>query len=324
MRLLVLGGTSWLGGAVAAEAVDRGWEVTCLARGESGTVPPGATLVPSDRWKPGAYDGLPEFDAAVEVSWQPELVRSALAAVAAAHWVYVSSISVYADSADAASTELLPAWDGTGEAAIESYGGAKVACEEAFAAALDSSRYAVARAGLIGGYGDLSDRLGYWPARIDAVKGGRTDVLVPDPLSGPVQVIDVLDLASWLVHCAEHRVSGTYDAVGPHSSLLEVLDASSAATDTAPRYVVAGQEVLEAAGVRPWSGPESLPLWAPGLEGLMRRDPGPATAQGLVLRPVSDTVIAALRWEREQGQGRPRRSGLSAEREAELLVMLSR
>lgn len=323
MRLLVLGGTSWLGGAVAAEAVARGWDVTCLARGESGTVPAGATLVRADRWQPGAYDALPAFDAAIEVSWQPELVRSALAAVDATHWVYVSSISVYADPVDPGSTELLPAWTGTGTATIESYGEAKVACEEAYSAALDTARFAVARAGLIGGYGDLSDRLGYWPARIDAARDAYVDVLVPDPTSAPVQVIDVLDLASWLGHSARERVSGVYDAVGPHSTLQEVLDASADATGTIPRYVSVGAEALEAGGVRPWSGPESLPLWGPGLEGFMRRDAEPAVAQGLVLRSVADTVVAALRWERELGIDRTRRSGLSRERETAVLESLA-
>jgi 2'-hydroxyisoflavone reductase len=322
MRLLLLGGTSWLGGAVATSAVARGHEVTCLARGASGTVPPGATLVPADRWQPGAYDGLPDFDAAIEVSWQPELVRSAVEAVRADHWVYVSSISVYAED-DARVPHvnmgnLLPAWQGTGQATPEVYGEAKVACEVAYAA---SPSVMIARAGLIGGYGDKSDRVGYWPARIDAARADRQSVLVP-PATTPVQVIDVLDLAEWLVHCAVSRVTGVFDAVGQQSTFQQVVEASVQAAGTSPTYVEASSAQLEAAGVRPWSGADSLPLWAPELAGQMRRSSAAAEAAGLRLRPLTQTVADALRWERELGIDRARVSGLSPERESDVIKLL--
>ncbi|HSV38526.1 MAG TPA: oxidoreductase [Nocardioidaceae bacterium] len=320
MRLLVLGGTSWLGGAVAEEAVAHGWDVTCLARGESGAVPAGATLMAADRWQPRAYDGLPEFDAAVEVSWQPELVRTALASVRATHWVYVSSISAYADGSSA--NELLPAWAGTGLASREVYGEAKVACEEAYLAALPVERTLIARVGLIGGYGDRSDRLGYWPARIASAVGARREVLVPEPTSGAVQVIDVLDLAQWLVLGAQTRVSGVFDVVGREASLQDVLDASVRAAGADPLFVPAAAEQLLAAGVRPWMGPESLPLWVPSDGAELSRDNSAAQAAGLVLRPLEATVSAALRWERELGLDRERTSGLSAEREIAILGSL--
>jgi len=323
MRLLVLGGTSWLGGAVATHAVASGHEVTCLARGESGAVPPGATLVPSDRWLPGAYGGLPAFDAAVEVSWQPELVRSALAAVRADHWVYVSSVSVYADRAQVSHGtmgNLLQEWRGEGEATREVYGEAKLACERAFA----GRPVAIARAGLIGGYGDRTDRLGYWPARLDAARDGRERVLVPSPTTSPVQVIDVLDLAAWLVHCAASAVTGTFDAVGPRTTLQEVLDASAGATGTTPTYVTATAEQLVAAGVGAWMGPESLPLWVgdPALADVMTRSTADAEAAGLSQRPMAATIQDALRWERELGIDRERTSGLSPERETAVLESL--
>ena len=205
MRLLVLGGTSWLGGAVAAAGVAAGHEVTCLARGASGSVPAGATLVPANRGSLSAYDELGHFDAAIEVSWQPSFVAGALQHVRADHWVYVSSVSVYSDRASVAHGtvgKLLPEWSGTGTATREVYGEAKVACEKAYERALPASSYAVARAGLIGGYGDLTDRLGYWPGRVALAEGARRRVLVPAPTSTSVQVIDVLDLAAWLLHCA--------------------------------------------------------------------------------------------------------------------------
>ncbi len=322
MRLLVLGGTSWLGGAVAAAGVAAGHEVTCLARGASGSVPAGATLVPANRGSLSAYDELGHFDAAIEVSWQPSFVAGALQHVRADHWVYVSSVSVYSDRASVAHGtvgKLLPEWSGTGIATREVYGEAKVACEKAYERALPASSYAVARAGLIGGYGDLTDRLGYWPGRVALAEGARRRVLVPAPTSTSVQVIDVLDLAAWLLHCATARVSGVYDAVGPHTTLQDVLDTSAAAAGTSPELVPVDGDRLIAAGVNPWMGPDSLPLWAPALGDFMSRSVAEAEAAGLLLRPVAETVADALRWERELGLTRERSSGLSPALEDQVL-----
>ena len=326
LRLLVLGGTSWLGGTVASLALGRGHEVTCLARGESGTVPPGAHHVRADRRQPDAYDAVSsdEWDAVVDVSWQPELVRSALAALArrTRHWVYVSSVSVYADHATPAADEsatLLPTWSGSGEAAGEEYGEAKVSCETACAELLDPAALLTARAGLIVGYGDRSDRFGYWPARFArAVDGER--ILAP-PKGMPVQVIDVVDLAAWLVRAAEHRIWGTYDAVGPSLTFEEVADSCAAAVGVEPELVSPEEEWLRSAAVTPWAGPESLPLWLPltSHAGMAARAGKRARAAGLMPRPLEETVEDCLRWEREQGLDRGRRAGLTPEREADLL-----
>ena len=324
-RILVLGGTSWLGSAVASLAVERGHRVTCLARGESGTVPVGAAHVRSDRWAPGAYDEVADrdWDAVVDVSWQPELVRSALDALAkrSGHWVYVSSISVYADHVTPGADEsaaVVDPWSGSGEVGLEVYGGAKVSCETSCRTALDSERLLVARSGLIVGYGDRSDRFGYWPARFARAVDGEEILAAPPDTA--VQVIDVVDLARWLVDSAERQTAGTFDAVGQSGTFAEVADTCGAVTGTRPTLVNPAEAWLQTAGVEPWAGPESLPLWLPaGYDGHSRRSGRAARDAGLVTRPLRDSVADALRWETECGLSRPRRAGLSLEREAELL-----
>ena len=329
LDLLVLGGTSWLGGAVARSALDRGHRVTCLARGEAGEPPAGVTWARADRAGGAAYDevGDRDWDGVVDVSWQPHFVRRALEALAprARHWVYVSSASVYADDATPHTDErgsLHPAHAGEGPVDAEAYGPAKVACEEACRAALAEDDLLLARAGLIGGYGDRSDRLGYWPARVARAADGEP-VLVP-PLDTPVQVVDVEDLASWLVAAVERRTAGTFNAVGDETTLAAVLDACSVAAERRPRFVEAPGEWLAEEGVQPWTGAESLPLWLPLPEyaGFATRRNDAARQAELRLRPLEQTVSATLLWEREQGLDRSRRAGLTPEREAELLAAL--
>ena len=213
LDLLVLGGTSWLGGAVARTALERGHRVTCLARGEAGTPPDGVAWVRADRSTVTAYDEVADrdWDAVVDVSWQPDFVRSALTALGhrTGHWVYVSSCSVYSDDSTPDTGEdaaVHPPHEGSGPVSMEQYGPAKVACEQACLDTMGADHTAVARAGLIAGYGDRSDRLGYWPARIDRAADDGEPVLVP-PRDTPLQVIDVEDLAQWLVHLAEHRTA---------------------------------------------------------------------------------------------------------------------
>jgi nucleoside-diphosphate-sugar epimerase len=323
MKILVLGGTVFLSKAITAEAVRRGHDVVCAARGASGGVPEGARLIPIDRNKPGAFDQLAgeQFDSVIDVSkYSVNWVRDALEAFGhtTPHWTFVSSISVYADHSTL-NNELLPPLedDPAAEFSSERYGSVKVASENAVREAV-AGREFIVRAGLITGPDDPTDRFGYWPARM--AQGGR--VVVPDSPDLALQHIDVRDLAQWIVFAAEERVTGTYDATGPAVPFqlgIGEIAGATAAPDT--QLVSVPESVLETLGVNPWSGPRSIPLWLPQDWAKMTgRDVSAALANGLRTRPMAETALDSLEYERGLGLDRPRKAGLTPGEEAEILT----
>jgi 2'-hydroxyisoflavone reductase len=319
---LVLGGTSWLGGQIVVEAVTRGHDVTCLARGESGTAPSAARFVRADRSRPGAYDDVRDgrWDVVVDVSRQPGHVRSAVEALGpvADHWAFVSTGSVYADQSVALheGSPLLEPLDGD-EADAERYGEGKVACE---AAVRTLAQHLVVRAGLIGGPGDRSDRLGYYVSRF--ALAADEPVLVPDVAGQPMQVVDVRDLAQWVVRSAEDRTTGVVHGVGEPTTVGELVDLSAEVAGFRGERVVRDEGWLHAHDVEEWMGPRSLPLWLPASHhGMGMMADSRALELGLRRRPLVETVRDTLVDERERGLDRERRAGLSR---AEELALISR
>ncbi|MBN9759152.1 putative reductase [Pseudonocardia sp. Ae406_Ps2] len=333
MRILVLGGTVFLSRAVAAAALAAGHAVTCVSRGVSGAPPDGAEAVIADRSRPGALAAALHgrtFDAVVDVAtMSAPWVRDALDALHGrfGHWTFVSSVNAYADlslrGGTVAQPTLAPLHGRPDEELAKRdpdvYGAAKVASEQAVRERA-GDRAHVVRGGLMCGHGDLSDRYGYWADRF--ARGGR--VVVPDVPAQPMQLVDVDDLAAWIVACAADGTTGTHDGAGPRSTLDRVLAETAAAVGADDLELVRIPEpTLAEQGVGIWAGPRSLPLRLPEeLWGMVDRDVTTTLAAGLTPRPLADTARAALAWDRGLGAGRERRAGLTDAEERAVLRAL--
>jgi len=319
MRILILGGSQFLGRAIASHACAAGHDVTCAARGLAGPIAAGARLIRIDR---DVADGLAPltgetFDAVVDVSRHPGQVRRAVAALKrpGVHWTFVSTISVYADNripgqrADTAPLREPVSMD-IEHSTDAIYGGAKVACEQAV-----GDNAFICRAGLIAGPEDTTGRFAYWPARL--ARGG--EVLAPGSPDDAVQFIDVRDLAQWIVHAAEVRLTGIYDGIGPLRTRGEFLVECAAALNASCTFTWVDRAFLEAHDVRRWAGPRSLPLWLPlpDFAGFMTRDPSPAREAGLNSRSVAVTARDTLEWLRTSNGPVV---GLTAEDERDVLA----
>jgi 2'-hydroxyisoflavone reductase len=330
MKLLVLGGTKFLGRAVVEEALARDHDVTLFNRGNTNP-----ELFPDLEKLRGDRDGDLRalegrtWDAVVDPSgFVPRLVRASAELLRqSGHYVFVSSISVYAGppftrfDEDAPLAELD---DPATEDVPEHYGGLKAACERVVSE-LFPGRSTLVRAGLIVGPHDPTDRFTYWPVRIAA--GGI--VLAPGRPERRWQFVDVRDLGAWIVRCAEERVAGAYNATGPEPPVTagDVLETCRSVSGSDAELVWVRDDFLVEREVGEWM---EVPLWT-AEHGEFGRfhdwDPSRAVAAGLRFRPLADTVRDTLRWASAHGRrgdgtqamGGTEGVGLAVEKERALL-----
>jgi 2'-hydroxyisoflavone reductase len=339
-RILILGGTGFLGPALITAVLERGHELTLFnsgttearreASGRDSVVPEGVEVLLGNRdpeltaddrrlrglseeeraeqADPDSPKGLTtlegrEWDAVIDTSgYWPRIVRASaeLLAPRVKQYVFISSISVYASSAEVGQDEggeLLSLEDPTSEdfgPSFENYGGGKAMCEAAAEAAMPG-RVTNVRPGFIVGPRDTSRRYGYWPWRI--ARGG--EVLVPGSAADPVQLIDVRDLAEWIVRCVEAGHVGPYNATGPVPAMTwgEMLTACAEGTGAEADFCFADAGFLAERGL-------GYPIWVPPsgeTAGFHRVDVSRAVAAGLTFRPHAETARDTLAWMRGLG-----------------------
>jgi len=312
MKLLVLGGTRFLGRHVVEAAMARGHAVTIFTRGRS-AVPWGSRVeaIAGDR-DPAIAPGLQalgegQWDAVIDTSgYVPRVVgaSAALLAPRVGRYLFVSSVSVYAHSDRPGLTETAEVAtldDPANEDIPKNYGALKAACEAAVSEAF-GARASHVRPGLIVGPFDATDRFGYWVARFvhPHLLGARPDrAVVPAPRERPVQFIDARDLAQWMVDLVERDTSGTFNACSPAGqwTMGDLVDAlvDGASASPAPAWIPDAR--LAAHGVQPWIG---LPLWLPASEpdsaGFLAIDASRAHDAGLATRPLDRTIADTAAW----------------------------
>ncbi|MEU0194122.1 NAD-dependent epimerase/dehydratase family protein [Streptomyces afghaniensis] len=332
MRLLMLGGTEFMGRAVVEAALLRGWEVTVFHRGRH-EAPPGVRSLLGDRTTPGGLAALAEdpgeWDVVVDTwSAAPRAVRDAarLLRGRARRYVYVSSCSVYAWAPPAGYGEDAPLVEGaSADAEQTAYAQDKLGGELAVLDAFGEDRSVLARSGLILGPYENIGRLPWWLAR--TARGGP--VPAPGPRDLPLQYVDVRDLAEWLLHAAERELSGPYNLVSPqgHTTMGELLDTCVRVTGGAAELRWTEPEVILQAGIQPWT---ELPVWVPPgsdlHDALHSADVSRAVAAGLRCRPVEETVADTWSWLQDIGGAAPQRPdrprpGLDPEVEAKVLAV---
>ena len=324
MRILILGGTKFVGRAVTEAALGHGDEVTLFNRGitNPGLVP-GVETVIGDRTVDLYALGRREWDAVIDVAcYDPRVARLAAKTLRdrVGRYVFVSTVSVYADQSttegqaeSAALAELKP--DAADSAA--NYGANKALCEQVITEAF-GERALIGRPGLITGPQDPTDRFPYWPRRI--ARGGR--VLAPGDPTDLTQFIDVRDLAAFLLDGLHRDRGGVFNLTGTPRPFGILLDLCRTATHSDADLEWIPTEKLVAAGVDPASG---IPLWVgePGHEAYNDVDSSRAVVAGLACRAVTDTIRDTLAWDRARGGPDPGAEGLSATEEERLLAELA-
>ncbi|GLV54779.1 hypothetical protein KDH_16260 [Dictyobacter sp. S3.2.2.5] len=335
MKLLLLGGTVFLGRALVDSALAAGHKVTLFNRGTHPDVEySGVEQLHGDRTRDLSLLEGREWDAAIDTSgYHPDVVRASarLLAGSVKHYTFVSSKSVYADFSQPGVDESSPLATVTDEQLAsteqmqppygELYGPLKALCEQAAEEEMPGRVFNV-RSGLLVGPYDGTDRFTYWPVRV--ARGG--EVLAPGRPDKMIQFIDVRDMADWIVRMVEAGQTGTYNANGPVGQLTmrQFLEQCKSVSDSDATFTWIDDAFLNEHKVGMWM---ELPLWIPDSEadmaGFMLASVDRAQAAGLTYRPLATTIRDTLAWNQTRPTG-PRRAGMDPEREAQLLELWHR
>lgn len=337
VKILIVGGTIFLGRRVVEAAVARGHQVTTFTRGrhKDGMHPDVESLTGDRHGDVSSLRGR-SWDAVVDTSgYVPGAVRRVLDALDCSrieHYTFVSSVSVYPAYPLAGSDESAPVATITPEqlAAAEEmatgarpsartygemYGALKALCEQAVEERMPGKAFNV-RPGLIVGPYDYSDRFTYWVRR--TARGGH--VLAPGRPDRRVRVIDARDLAEWMIRMAESRLTGVWNATGAEDGLTfgRMLGTCRTVSGSDAQFSWTDEKYLLDRHVQPWS---DLPLWIPAEDnGIFEVRNDKAIAAGLTFRPLDDTVRDTLRWDSARLRDEAMKAGISADREQELLT----
>jgi 2'-hydroxyisoflavone reductase len=337
LNILILGGTVFLGRQLVETATARGHQVTLFNRGRYPDIFPQVESLRGDRRGDLSELRGRRWDAVIDTcGYVPGVVRASAEVLrdSVERYVFISSISVYSDSEAAEVDEATPVNQITDEqlktaeeiepsgpiVAVnygEAYGGLKALCE-AEAERVMQGRAINVRVGLIVGPHDYSDRFTYWPARVAC--GG--EVLAPGLPHRPKQLIDVRDLAEWILHMLEAGETGTYNVTGPDYNLTMsgLLEECRTATKSDASFTWASDEFLLESDVTPWT---EMPLWIPlryERAAFQAANCDKALRAGLKFRPLAETILDTLAWDSERFSEVERRAGLDSEKERRLLT----
>ncbi|MES3033765.1 MAG: twin-arginine translocation signal domain-containing protein [Gemmatimonadota bacterium] len=327
LRILILGGTGFIGPNQVQYALDRGHSVTLFNRGvTNASLFPNVPRLIGDRNLPDGHKALEggEWDVVIDnPTANPKWVRDAGRALKGRtkHYIFVSTISVFADLSSPVDESGLLLAPSDIDAAFDAklYGQNKVR-SEIEAKMQFGDRLTIVRPGLIVGPGDLSDRFSYWPVRID--RGG--EVLAPGTPNDPVQYVDARDLSEWMIRLAESRTLGTFNATGPKlpTTIGEMLHGIKAVTTSGAQFTWVSADFLAANQVRAWS---DMPVWVPPAgrtAAFARVNCQRSYDAGLTFRPLAETAAATLAWykTRPAAEQEKARAGLAPEREKVVLT----
>lgn len=333
LKILVLGGTGFLGPAVVEAALARSHKVTLFNRGKTNPhLFPELEKLVGDR-DPDKGEGLKalggrKWDVCIDdTGYYPRMVKASASLLApnVRSYIYISSISAYAENSrenqdeTAATAKLADPTVETMGKGYEYYGGLKALCEQAANTAM-GGRCALVRPGFIVGPGDSTDRFTWWPVRV--ARGG--EMLGPGAPSDPIQIIDVRDLGAFLVRLAEQNTTGTFNACGPKERLTigKLIEDCATAAGSKPQITWVPAKFLMEHGE---DGDGSLPIWIPfegETKGFHTWSNARAVKAGLSFRPTVDTARDTLAWFRSLPEERQKgmKTGLSAEAESRLLT----